>query len=97
MEIATTPRPRPHLITVSYFKSQRRVNNTDVTRYNLLSLRLLNDRKLSQWLQSNVHTYAHFSVFRTFTVCCDQFFMFCSFFNGIKYGGLQKKFTCLWV
>ena len=34
--------------------------------YNLLSHRLLYDRKLSRWLQSYVHEYVNFSVSRSF-------------------------------
>ena len=59
--------------------SRRLLYDRKLLNYNLLSRRLVYDRKLSQWLQNCVHAYVHFSVFRSFTVCCEQFFMFFNF------------------
>ena len=91
MERPTTPCPSPQLITVSYFKSLRRVNNNDVMRITICCYVDYYDRKLSQWLQSYVHGNVHFSVFRSFTVCGEQVFHVLLIFSDInKYGGLQE-------
>ena len=75
MDRATTPRPRPQLIIVSYFKSQGRVNNTGVTRSTICC-------HIDYYMIESCHNgfkvmYMHmsiFSVFRSFTVCCEQVF-----------------------
>ena len=91
MERATTPHPRPQLLIVSYFNSKGRVNNTGVMRITICC-------HVDCFVIESCHNgfkvmYMHMVIFLRsgllqFTV--NKFFMFCKFFSGTKYGGLQE-------